>query len=394
MKKPVYLDYNATTPMDPRVLEAMLPYFCEEYGNSVSAAHSFGWVAGKAVQRAREQVASLLHCEPTEVFFTAGATESNNWAIRGLIDQIKSQGVQELRFISSPLEHSSVTSALKAAEERDGLRVSWSPPENTGLVSLKNLEPFMKLKPQLMSFMWVNNEIGSINPIQKIGELAKAHECYLHTDATQAIGKIAVDLRKTPVDLLSFSGHKIYGPKGAGVLFVRSKNPKVQLKPLLFGGGHEGGQRSGTLNVPAIVGLGVACEIIEKEFTQEIQKLQSLKTNLWDQLRAHFPNARLNGPSIEERAANSLNVSFCGYHVPPSFAEIAVSRGSACHSKGTSASPVLTGIGVSEADADKTLRISLGRWTTPEDIDRAILVLKSNLRPLAAPSSARNQVQN
>ncbi len=384
MIKPVYLDYNATTPMDPRVLEAMLPYFSEEFGNSVSAAHSYGWVAEKAVKKAREQVASLLNCDPHEIFFTAGATESNNWAIRGLIDQLRSEDSTPLHFISSPLEHSSVLSALRAAEQRKDIAVSWCASNTSGALDINNLERMLKTKSQLMSFMWVNNEIGSINPIQALGELAQSQQCYLHSDATQAIGKVVVDLKKAPVELLSFSGHKIYGPKGAGVLFVRGKNPKVRIKPLLFGGGHEGGQRSGTLNVPAIVGLGLACEIVQKEFSQETQKLQALRNQLWGQIQSQFPTARLNGPQIDSRAINSLNITFCGYLVPPSFAEIAISRGSACHSGAASASPVLKGIGVSDGDADKTLRISWGRWTTPEDIDRAVLVLKKNLKPLQA----------
>jgi cysteine desulfurase len=383
MKKPIYLDFNATTPLDPRVLEAMIPYFHAEFGNSVSAAHSYGWTAEKAVNKAREQVADLIHCDPLEVFFTAGATESNNWVIRGLADQLKLEGfANKPHFITSCVEHSSVVNAMKSVEALGLADVSWVEVQKNGVISLADLQAKLKKPAQLMSLMWVNNEIGSINPMKTLTAEAKAHQTYLHTDATQAIGKVPVDLQETPVDLLSFSGHKIYGPKGAGVLFVRSKNPKVQLRPLLHGGGHERGARSGTLNVPAIVGLGEACALIKQTFQTETVRLVKLRDSLWGQIHAAFPEARLNGPNLGDRVANNLNISFVGYQVPPSFADIAVSRGSACQSGSTSVSPVLKAIGLTEAEADRTLRLSLGRDSTEQDIDLTVQTLKKTLRRL------------
>jgi cysteine desulfurase len=383
MKKPIYLDYNATTPLDPRVFEAMLPYFREEFGNSVSAAHSYGWTAEKAVTKAREQVAELIHCEPSEVFFTAGATESNNWVIRGLADQLKIEGWSEKpHFVSSRIEHSSVVNAMKAVEKLELAQVSWVQVQKNGVLSLADLEAKWKKPAQLMSLMWVNNEIGSINPMAQLASMAKSRQTYLHTDATQALGKVKVDLRETPVDLLSFSAHKIYGPKGAGALFVRSKNPRVRLLPLLYGGGHERGARSGTLNVPAIVGLGEACSLIGQTLEAETRRLKNLRDTLWSQIHAAFPEARLNGPELSERVANNLNVSFVGYQVPPSFADLAVSRGSACNSGSTSVSPVLKAIGLTESEAERTLRLSLGRGSTEQDILATVESLKRSLRRL------------
>jgi cysteine desulfurase len=379
MKKPIYLDYNATTPLDPRVFESMLPYFREEFGNSVSAAHSYGWNAEKAVEDARQQVADLLHCQAHEVFFTAGATESNNWVIRGLIDRLRRESpTQKIEFISSPIEHSSVIRSLRWAETQ-GVKVRFIDVNPKGELNLSQLKSAINENTRLMTFMWINNEIGVINPMKELAEIARGHKIYLHSDATQAIGKVPVDLKAIPIDLVSFSAHKIYGPKGIGALVIRSRDPKVQIDPLMYGGGHERGLRSGTVNVPSVVGLGTACKIISKNLTTESEKLLSLQKYFWDKLRSAFPEAHLNGPEIGLRAPNNLNVTFQNQKVPASFVDLAVSRGSACLSGLTSVSPVLKAIGVSENHADKTLRMSFGRWTTKEEIDQAVNLLRVNL---------------
>lgn len=379
MKRPIYLDYNATTPIDPLVFEAMLPYFQAEFGNSVSAAHAYGWNAEKAVEKARAQIADFLGCLPQEIIFTAGATESNNWVIRGLFDRLqREEPTQKIEMISSPLEHSSITRALKFVESR-GVKIHWAEVNAKGQLNLDQIESLITPHTKLMSFMWINNEIGTINPMQELAQIAHRHQVYLHSDGTQALGKTPVNLSTTPINLFSFSAHKIYGPKGVGALVIRSKNPKVQIDPLLHGGGHEKGLRSGTLNVPAIVGLGAACELTKNQMTEEIQKLRGLQKFFWNQIQAAFPEARLNGPALEERAPNNLNISFLNKRVPPSFAEIAISRGSACNSGATTVSPVLKAIGSTEAEADRTLRISLGRWTTEAELTEALKSLQKTI---------------
>lgn len=384
MPNTIYLDYNATTPLDPRVLEVMMPYFHEKFGNSVSAAHRYGWDADKAVELARQQVAELLNCHPHEIYFTAGATESNNWAIRGLIDQLQMTDLTTpLELISSPLEHSSVVNSLRSVEKRTSqVRVHWAQLDQQGVVDLNSVRALMNPRTRLLSFMWINNEVGSINPMQELSQLARTQDCYFHSDATQAIGKVVVDLEKTGVDLLSFSGHKIYGPKGVGVLYLRKQNPKVQIQPLLHGGGHEKGARSGTLNVPAIVGLGKACELTKSLLESDRQKLQKLRNDFWHRLQATFPGCQLNGPELSARAVNNLNVTFKGYQVPASFADLAASKGSACVSGNTNISPVLRCLGLSDEDASKTLRLSLGRTTTESELELATHALKQALKPI------------
>jgi cysteine desulfurase len=380
MKRPIYLDYNATTPADPLVLEAMLPFFQEDFGNSVSAAHSYGWSAEKAVERARQQVANFIGCLPAEIVFTAGATESNNWVIRGLLDRLRREDPQQkIEMISSPLEHSSVTRALKYAESQ-GVVLRWAEVNRQGELNFDQVHSLITPNTKLMSFMWVNNEIGTINPMAELTRMANENEVYLHSDGTQALGKVRVNLSEIPIHLFSFSGHKIYGPKGVGVLVIKSKNPKVQVDPLLHGGGHERGLRSGTLNVPAIVGLGKACELLGLRLDQEIFKLRQLQDLFWTELQKTFPHARLNGPPLGLRAPNNLNVSFLENTLAPFFAEIAISKGSACHSGAASgASPVLSALGVTELEAEKTLRISLGRWTTEAEVLQALDSLKKNI---------------
>lgn len=380
MKRPIYFDYNATTPVDPQVFEAMLPYFQNEFGNSVSASHAFGWNAERAVEAARTQVAKLLNCTPHEVHFTSGATEANNWALRGLVDHIRLENPQApIEIISSPLEHSSVTQTLRRLEKM-AVTVHWLKPNSKGELSLQELESRISPHTKLISLMWINNEIGNINPIQEISKIARQHKVYLHSDATQALGKIKVDLSQTPVDLLSFSAHKIYGPKGVGALCIRGHDPKVRIEPLLFGGGHERGQRSGTLNVPAIVGMGKACEILSANLDSESAKLTKLRDQLWVLLKKNFPTARLNGPEIQNRAPNNLNVTFENCTVPPTFAEVAVSRGSACQSGAMSTSPILKSIGLSDQQAESTLRLSVGRFSTVEELEKAVQLLVLSIK--------------
>ncbi|MFN7825320.1 MAG: cysteine desulfurase family protein [Pseudobdellovibrionaceae bacterium] len=380
--KSLYLDYNATTPVDPAVLEVMLPYFTEHFGNSVSSLHELGWKADQAVETARKQVAQLLCCSPQEVFFTSGATESNNWVMRGLIDHWRRTEPQvKPHVISSPVEHSSVLQTLHWAQRAGLLDVTYVPVDSTGKVQLEEVIKSLRSETRLMSFMWVNNELGSFNPLRELGELARERKIYLHTDATQAIGKTKVDLSEFPLDLLSFSGHKIYGPKGVGILYRRSKNPSVQLDPLLYGGGHERGQRSGTVNVPAVVGLGAACDIVSQRWTRDAQNVMDLKKRLFADLKSTFQGLRLNGSQdLETAACNTLNLTFTQHQLPAQIPGLAVSRGSACHSGSTSSSQVLKAIGIPEREAQNTLRISLGRDQTWEELSKVAPLLKACVR--------------
>lgn len=372
MKKLIYLDFNATTPVDPRVLEAMLPYFSEQFGNSMSMAHSYGWDAEKAVQKARGQVAKLLNCQASEVYFTSGATESNNWALRGLFDQLQAENKnQKIEIISSSLEHNSVIKSLQNLEGL-GAKVHYVKTSPTGEIDLNHLQSLINENTKLISIMWVNNEIGTINPVSEISEIARKNKIYFHSDATQAIGKLDIDLKQCPVDLVSFSAHKFYGPKGIGALVIKKHQPFVKIKPLLFGGGHEQGMRSGTLNVPGIVGLGEACEILFENSTLETVQLKKLQALFYNLLQNSFANLQLNGPEIGKRICNNLNITFRDHTVPSFFAQLALSKGSACQSGETSVSHVLKGIGLSPKDAENTLRLSLGRGTREEDIQQAV----------------------
>ncbi|MCE3010733.1 MAG: cysteine desulfurase [Proteobacteria bacterium] len=380
--KSLYLDYNATTPVDPAVYQVMAPYFVEHFGNSVSSLHEFGWKADQAVETARQQVAHLLGCRPQEIFFTSGATESNNWVIRGLMDHWRKTEPQfKPHVLSSPVEHSSVIQTLNWAQRAGLLDVTFVPVDSSGKVQVEEVKKNLRPETKLMSFMWVNNELGTFNPLQELGKLAHERQIYLHTDATQAIGKTKVDLSEFPVDLLSFSGHKIYGPKGVGILYRRSKNPSVQLEPLLYGGGHERGQRSGTVNVPAVVGMGAACEIVAQRWAQDVEKMMGLKKQLYADLKGHFPGLRLNGSQdLEASACNTLNLTFTQQQLPGQIPGLAVSRGSACHSGSTTSSQVLKAIGIPEREAQNTLRISMGRDQTWEDLSRVAPLLKACLR--------------
>lgn len=374
----IYLDYNATTPLDPAVLERMLPYLREHFGNPASGQHAWGWAAESAVARARKQTAALIGSEESEILFTSGATESNNWALFGFVRHWKRENPgRPLHILTSSVEHSSIVKACPALAD-DGIEVEVLPVLPDGRVEVERVRRALKPHTGLMSFIWVNNEIGSINPIRELAELARERRVYLHSDATQAVGKIPVDVKALPVDMISFSAHKIYGPKGAGALYLRSKDPKVRIEPLLFGGGQEKGIRSGTLNVPGIVGLGEAAEICAHELPREKERLETLRDRLLASCLEEIPGCRLNGHA-RERSPMNLSLSFPGRPVDlalPKLQKIGFSTGSACSAGRVSISHVLKGLGVSEEDAQCTLRLSIGRWTTAEHIEAAAWALK------------------
>ncbi|UXR65078.1 cysteine desulfurase [Bdellovibrio bacteriovorus] len=374
----IYLDYNATTPVDPRVFASMEPYFKELYGNPASAGHHWGWVAENAIGKARTQVAGLIGARPLEITFTGGATESNNWVIFGLLSKLREENpTAPIHFITSQIEHSSVMKAM-AAVQKQGVEVDFLPVNKYGQVELEAIKKAIKPHTKLMSFIWVNNEIGSINPIPEIARIAREHQIYLHTDATQAAGKIPVNVTEMGIDLMSFSGHKIYGPKGIGALYIRGKDPKVQLNPLIYGGGQERGLRSGTVNVPAVVGFGTACELCQQNLDSEIQHMTELRNFLWQQLQEAIPGVHLNGHPTERSPAN-LNITLPGIkteQILPRLQKLGVSTGSACGTGAMVVSHVLRGLGLSADEVQCSLRLSLGRWTTREELSKAAEILK------------------
>lgn len=378
---PIYLDYNSTTPVDPHVFSAMEPYFQTHFGNPSSFTHQWGWAAQKGLEKARGQVASLLGAKAFEITFTSGATESNNWVIFGLVNKLLTENPGEpIHILSSEVEHSSIRNSLKEVQRR-GVEVDFLKTNKYGQVEIETVVKALKPHTKLMSFIWVNNEIGTINPLQELVQLAKEKKIYLHSDATQALGKIPVNIQDIPVDFLSASAHKFYGPKGAGILFMRSTQPKVTLPPLIFGGGQEGGHRSGTHNVPAIVGLGAAAEICQKILMEEMARTTELRNYLWSGLQKNIPGAWLNGHPTERSPIN-LNVTFPGKNIEqllPRLGRLAFSQGSACHTGSLEASPVLKALGLSAQEAQGTVRLSLGRWTTQEDLDRALEILTGAL---------------
>lgn len=374
----IYLDYNSSTPVDPLVLNAITPFFKENFGNPSSQGHSWGWTADSAVQKSRTQIAKLLNCDPKEIFFTSGATESNNWALFGTFHYFLKNN-EKVHFISSPIEHNSVLNSLKYLETL-GAEVDWLTPNKYGVIDIKELESKIKPHTRLISLMWVNNEIGSVNPIHEIAELAHRHQIYFHSDGTQAVGKLPVNLQTDRVDIMSFSGHKIYGPKGIGVLFKRKKDPYVQIDPFMIGGGQESGERSGTLNVPGIVGIGEACKIISENFSQELSHYQELSKMLFHQLKEVFPDLKLNGPNLGERSPMNLSITFpelCGTDLSSRLIGLGVSSGSACSTGKIASSHVLKGIGLAPEEAARTLRVSIGRMTTEADISKAVSIFKT-----------------
>jgi cysteine desulfurase len=371
-KRPIYMDNHATTPMDPRVLEAMLPYFTEKFGNAASRNHPFGWIAEEAVDKAREQIAELIGAKAKEIIFTSGATESDNLAIKGVVEFYKDKGHHVITCVT---EHKAVLDTCKALERAGKAQVTYLPVDRYGRVSPDEVRTALTDKTILISIMYANNEIGTIHPIREIGKLAKEKGILFHCDATQGVGKVPVDVEKDGIDLLSMTAHKIYGPKGCGALYVRSKGPRVRLTPIIDGGGHERGMRSGTLNVPGIVGFGKACELCGQELETEAARLLALRTRLYEGITSELEEVYLNGHPTQ-RLPGNLNLSF-SYVEGESFLmglnqDIALSSGSACTSATLEPSYVLKALGVGEELAHTSIRFGLGRFNTAEEVDYVI----------------------
>jgi len=384
MKLPIYLDNHATTPLDPRVLDAMLPYFKEVFGNAASRNHSFGWEAEEAVEKARKQVANLIGATAKEIVFTSGATESNNLAIKGVAQMYAERGNH---IITAASEHKAVLDTCKHLE-KDGCRVTYLPLQQDGLVDLDMLKESITDKTILVSIMYANNEIGVVQPIREIGKLCKERGVLFHTDAVQAAGKIPVNVMADNIDLASISGHKFYGPKGVGALYVRRKSPRVQLTAQMDGGQHERGMRSGTLNVPGIVGLGAAAEISHREMPEETVRLKAMRDSLKDQIFGELDEVFING-SWEHRLPHNLNISFAyveGESMLMGINDIAVSSGSACTSATLEPSYVLKALGLGDDLAHSSIRFGIGRFNSQEEVDytakRVIEVVKK-LRELS-----------
>jgi cysteine desulfurase len=367
MQLPIYMDNHATTRLDPRVLEAMMPYLTDVYGNAASRSHGFGWAADQAVEKARAQVAKLIGATAREIVFTSGATESDNLAITGAVQAAGGRG----HVITQATEHNAVLDTCRWLEKQ-GCRVTILPVDADGLIRLDDLRNAIENeKPVLVTILAANNEIGTLQPIDAIGTLCREHGVLFHTDAAQAIGKIPIDVSRTNIDLLSISGHKIYGPKGIGALYVRRRNPRVELTEQMHGGGHERGMRSGTLNVPGIVGLGAACELAAAELESEAIRLTALRNRLQAKLEAGIDRVRVNG-SQQQRLPGNLNMTF--EHVDSEtlmmgLKDVALSSGSACTSAKIEPSHVLRALGLDEEAAHSSIRFGLGRFNTEEEVD-------------------------
>jgi cysteine desulfurase len=367
MKLPIYMDNHATTRMDPRVFEAMKPYFLDIYGNAASRNHSYGWEAEEAVEKARKQIADLIGATAKEIVFTSGATESNNLAIKGVAQMYAEKGNH---IITQVTEHKAVLDTCKHLE-KEGVRVTYLPVRKDGLIDLDQLRDAITDKTILISIMYANNEIGIVQPIAEIGRIAKEKGILFHTDAVQAVGKIPVNVATDAIDLLSLTGHKLYGPKGAGALYVRRRSPRVQLTSQMDGGGHERGMRSGTLNVPGIAGLGAAAEICHKEMGEESKRLQHLRDKLRNLIEDNLDEVYING-TMEHHLPHSLNMSFAyveGESLLMGINDIAVSSGSACTSATLEPSYALKALGAGDDLAHSSIRFGLGRFNTEEEVD-------------------------
>jgi cysteine desulfurase len=381
MRRVVYMDYHATTPVDGRVLETMLPYFSERFGNASSRNHAYGWEAEEAVERGRSQVAALLGARPKEIIFTSGATESNNLAIKGVLEFHRQRGDH---VITAASEHNAVLDPCRALERAGRARLTVLPVDADGLVDPDEVRRAITPDTVLISIMHANNEIGTIHPLAEIGRIAREHDVLFHSDATQAVGKIPFDVDALGVDLVSLSAHKLYGPKGAGALYVRARERRVRLAPLLHGGGHERGLRSGTLNVPGIVGLGRACEIAGVEMEEEGKRVGALRDRLQAGLFGQLDALRLNGHPTR-RLPGNLNVSFTyveGESLLMALDDVAVSSGSACTSATLEPSHVLRALGVGDDLAHSSLRFGLGRFSTEAEVDFVIDRVVAEVRRL------------
>ena len=389
---PIYMDYHATTPVDPRVLEAMLPYFTEKFGNAASRNHSFGWAAEEAVETGRKQVAALIGASPKEIVFTSGATESDNIALKGVAQMYRDKGDH---IVTAATEHKAILDSAKRLE-KEGCRVTYLKVGRDGLVDLDELRRAITDRTILVSVMAANNEIGVIQPLDAIGAIARERGVLFHTDAVQAAGKVAFEVDRMLVDLASLSAHKIYGPKGVGALFVRRRNKRVLVAPIIDGGGHERGMRSGTLNVPGIVGFGKAAEICRLEMDVEVPRLRALRDRLFEGLRREIDEIVVNG-SMEHRLPNNLNVSFAyveGESLLMGINDVAVSSGSACTSASLEPSYVLKAIGASDELAHSSIRFGLGRWNTAEEVDYVVAKLASVVRRLRDLSPLYEMAKN
>ena len=384
MSEPIYLDYAATTPVDPRVLEKMLPYFSEIYGNAASKAHSFGWKAEQAVIEGREQVASLIGASAKEIIFTSGATESDNLALLGVAEMYAEKGKH---IITCVTEHKAILDPAHYLETK-GFEVTFLKVDQAGMIDLKELESAIREDTILVSIMAANNEIGTIHPVKAIGEITRKAGVLFHTDATQAVGKIPVDVDDMKIDLLSMSAHKMYGPKGIGALYVRRRKPRVRLAPMMHGGGHERGMRSGTLNVPSIVGFGEACRLAGLEMEAEAKHLIAMRDRLHNKVNEVLDFVHLNGHETE-RLPGTVNLSFAyveGESLMMGMENIAVSSGSACTSASLEPSYVLRALGVGDDLAHCSIRFSLGRFTTDAELEETIeklLAVVTRLREMS-----------
>jgi cysteine desulfurase len=384
VKLPIFMDNNSTTRCDPRVVEAMIPYFTEKYGNAASRNHSYGWEAEEAVEHAREQIGHLIGSSGKEIIFTSGATESNNLAIKGVASMYRKKGNH---IITTAIEHKAVLDPCKRLE-RDGFEVTYLPVAKFGQVSPSQVAAAITDKTILVSVMAANNEIGTVQPLAAIGAICKERGVLFHTDAVQAVGKIPVDVEAMGIDLLSLTAHKVYGPKGIGALYVRRKNPRVRLDAIQDGGGHERGMRSGTLAVPLIVGLGAACELADKLRETEAARLLSLRKRLNDAITAELTDVGLNGHPTE-RLPGNLNLSFAfveGEAMMMGIKDVAVSSGSACTSASLEPSYVLQAIGVGDELAHSSIRFGLGRFTTEAEIDfvaKQVITAVNHLRDMS-----------
>jgi cysteine desulfurase len=364
---PIYMDNHATSPMDPRVLEAMLPYFSQKFGNAASRNHSFGWEAEQAVENAREQIARLIGASAKEIIFTSGATESDNLAIKGIAEMYKERGNH---IITQVTEHKAVLDTCKRLEKY-GYRVTYLPVKADGLIDMEDLRRAIDDKTILVSIMFANNEIGTIQPVAEIGKLCHEKGVIFHSDGVQALGKVPIDVNAMNIDVLSLTAHKLYGPKGVGALYVRRRNPRVQISALNDGGGHERGMRSGTLNVPGIVGFGKACEIAGQEMATEAARLQKMRDYLRNKLESALDYVEVNG-SWEHRLPGNLNMSFVyveGESLLMGINDVAVSSGSACTSATLEPSYVLKALGLGDDVAHSSIRFGLGRFNTQAEVD-------------------------
>ena len=391
MKLPIYFDYQATTPLDPRVLEAMLPYLTDVFGNAASRSHAFGWKAEEAVESARARIAELIGASPKEIVFTSGSTEAINLALKGVADMYAEKG---RHIVTSQVEHKAVLDTCKHLEKL-GYDVTYLAPTKSGRVTREMVEGALRPDTILVAVMWANNEVGTLNPIREIGELCHARGVLFFTDATQAVGKVPVDVEKDRVDLLCLSAHKIYGPKGVGCLYVRRKNPRVRLVAQMDGGGHERGMRSGTLNVPGIVGIGKACEISRLEMEKDRVHTQALRDHFEKRIFESLDHVHRNGDP-EHRLPNNSNLSFSyveGESLIMGIKDMAVSSGSACTSASLEPSHVLRSMGVGDELAHSSIRFGFGRFTTKEEVDYAIDHVILSVRRLRELSPLYEMVQ-